>query len=575
MYKQVLLLLTLFICSSTFAQTVTINYQTWSGASGCNIFASAVNVNAVPHRTAIGQPTYSTTNHTVDLECSGTTGTEYAITYDFKQGFSYKITVKASNIKSNSANANSNIRLNLTNGGSGVSTSCSGPQTIDVSLSGNMKQSLAINTGSYTDYVINYSVLANPFSHMMVAAVPTSGTGLQAMVIRSIIIEETLVNPELSLTPTSVNTSCGNSITQTFTLNNPHNVPGITSYDWNLGSSNGWIYNGSPAPSTITTTGNSIALSTNCLSASPGNVSVTALKSGVAYKSYTATVNYNATVPPATITGPAGLCHAENYMAGTFPACGGGVTYTWSKSSNLNLSGSGSTVSVSPASGGGGAAWIEVTMSSNCGSSTYRKNVILESIPEITGGTYTNPFTGYGTLVAGGANVICGLNTGSVIDFTTVGGNMDTYIDIAGPPATPAWSGAPNMISFDGFTYWSQYVVFTVTLTNSCGSNTYEFPFYPNPCEPALRAEVSPFSVYPNPATSNVYVEPIEVSKDKKVSDYSIKLFTDKGALLKTQHNKSTPGRITINTSNLPEGIYYLHITQQGKVYKKQVLIKR
>lgn len=71
-----LCLLILFITFSTitFSQTI-INYQTWAGASGCNIFASSTNVPAtingvsgtVAHLTAIGQPTYDNVNKSVNL----------------------------------------------------------------------------------------------------------------------------------------------------------------------------------------------------------------------------------------------------------------------------------------------------------------------------------------------------------------------------------------------------------------------------------------------------------------------------------------------------------------------------
>ncbi|MCO5241180.1 MAG: hypothetical protein M9904_14105 [Chitinophagaceae bacterium] len=73
-YSKYLFLLPLLIINTiTFSQTI-INYQTWTGASGCNVFASLTNVPAtingtnsnIRHLTAIGQPTYDNTNKSVN-----------------------------------------------------------------------------------------------------------------------------------------------------------------------------------------------------------------------------------------------------------------------------------------------------------------------------------------------------------------------------------------------------------------------------------------------------------------------------------------------------------------------------
>jgi hypothetical protein len=60
-----------------YSQTTTvINYQTWTGATGCNIFGSSTNVpvtingtnSTVAHSTNQGQPTYDgAPNNAVDL----------------------------------------------------------------------------------------------------------------------------------------------------------------------------------------------------------------------------------------------------------------------------------------------------------------------------------------------------------------------------------------------------------------------------------------------------------------------------------------------------------------------------
>jgi hypothetical protein len=102
----------LLSASNVFAQTV-IDYEKWTGASGCNIFVTGTNSSnpvdvpanlngssgTLPHLSTIGQPAYDGTNKAVSLRCfaeidaNGNTigfkGTEYQISYTFKQGYRY------------------------------------------------------------------------------------------------------------------------------------------------------------------------------------------------------------------------------------------------------------------------------------------------------------------------------------------------------------------------------------------------------------------------------------------------------------------------------------------------------
>jgi len=94
----------------------------------------------------------------------------------------------------------------------------------------------------------------------------------------------------LTFTP-SFSLTCGNTSSQTFTVNNPNNVTGITEYKFDLGSSsNGWLYNGSDAPQIINNVGNSITLTPKC-GAIPSNIAVSVYQNNNLYKSYNCAVN--------------------------------------------------------------------------------------------------------------------------------------------------------------------------------------------------------------------------------------------------------------------------------------------
>jgi len=171
------LILFIFFNSVSYSQTI-INYQTWTGASGCNIFSSPtsvpVTINGVnsnlTHLTAIGQPTYDNLDKSVNLvsetiNSSQNNGTEYRITVDFKKGYTYKITINAARIKSEQTGGNVLLRLDLNNGGSGNNTLCSGTGIIDANASGDLKQSLAITSTTFADYEFNYTLLLGSCPH--------------------------------------------------------------------------------------------------------------------------------------------------------------------------------------------------------------------------------------------------------------------------------------------------------------------------------------------------------------------------------------------------------------------------
>ena len=68
--------------------------------------------------------------------------------------------------------------------------------------------------------------------------------------------------------------------------------------------------------------------------------------------------------------------------------------------------------------------------------------------------------------------------------------------------------------------------------------------------------------VYPNPTYGNVWVDGVEVSE--------IQIYNVMGQLLKSYH-----GIHEINVSDLPPGIYLLHITDyHGVINKKKIVVE-
>lgn len=81
--------------------------------------------------------------------------------------------------------------------------------------------------------------------------------------------------------------------------------------------------------------------------------------------------------------------------------------------------------------------------------------------------------------------------------------------------------------------------------------------------------QASSFNSYPNPADDVIYVSAID---DQFVGTVEYKLFDSQGKLRKSTKTRSS--KVSIQTADLPEGLYYLHIWDGKKVKKSQIIIK-
>jgi hypothetical protein len=285
-------------------------------------------------------------------------------------------------------------------------------------------------------------------------------------------------------------------------------------------------------------------------------------------------INVTRVLPSLSINGPSNICSSVDYNIGEFPGCGSVTTYTWTKSSNLNLSGGGNTISVTPVSGSAGPAWIEVTASSNCGTVPYRKDITIETSPSITGGHYTSAAPGYGDL-SPGINVICGLYTNPTITFNLQGANEISNVQVSGTAPIPAWSFYGNIINFDGFYEEGQVLTFTVTVANSCGSNTYDYTFYQSNCQE--QSPVAPLAVYPNPASNQITINLKNIKEDTKTKCREIRQITilDKfGNVKKINKYPSYPSgtlTTTINISDLPNDVYIIEVSDGSNKVKTRL----
>ncbi|MBI1780791.1 MAG: hypothetical protein HYR66_05420 [Sphingobacteriales bacterium] len=515
-YKKIIFstLLLLLIHFATFSQTF-IRYNTWTGASGCNIFSDPNNASTVinvpctingtnttiPHLTSVGQPTYDNANKTVNLVSeiingSQNQGTEYRITVNFKQGYSYKITITAARIMSQQTGANVLLRTDLNSGGSGSNNQCNGTGVIDANGSGNLKKSLPVTNSTFanadTNYVYDYPSLSSQQAYLMIAAIPPAASVYQTVLIRRIKIEETPPAASFSISPSISSMSCGATAPITFTINNNASTPGITGYTWNIGATpNGWIYNGNPAPASIPITATSLsplALTPDC-GKTLSSVSATVTANTNNYNtSNSATVSI--TQPTYSIIGNSSLCSGNTNYTLNGLVCNSSIAWT-APPSNL---GTLSSLTTSPTTLTFGGTSGNFTLTANITSCGVATPVTLPvHVGAYTSSDYTlsgnngsmywcpNQTISFSVSGAGSSNYNWTPPTGWTIVY-----NGGSYVAIKAPSSPNPPTGT-----------------LSVSFTEPCGTTITLNKFL---AYSSSACTTSPYTVTPNPASSYITI---------------------------------------------------------------------
>jgi subtilisin family serine protease len=150
--------------------------------------------------------------------------------------------------------------------------------------------------------------------------------------------------------------------------------------------------------------------------------------------------------------------------------------------------------------------------------------------------------------------------------------SVDWYVTGGSSSLNPNQLGEINITFNEAAGYTIQ-----AKITTECGIAWSE-PFYVNPYqEEDPWEDYYMYSLYPNPSDNELTVE--YVGKDKSVKgpikkEVSVLLLDAKAQILKSGSTGSDKNKITINTADVAEGTYYLHIKEGKKVYKRQILIK-
>ncbi|MGZ4857772.1 MAG: hypothetical protein ACXVZU_05385, partial [Methanobacteriaceae archaeon] len=304
--------------------------------------------------------------------CSKDDGSSYAIEYNFKQYYSYKIDVKAfyssSTIDSKPSINVPTVQLSLfstlTNLINDKTTVCDAvPSNY---YSPGLANSLFLFSPNQDNTYSTGSFNGNPSSMKYVVLTSHLGDYTTYALIKKITINET---PPFFLQASSTSITCGSTSPITFTVNKLNEATsGVTTYTWNLGEANGWDYMGSQASPTITTPGNSITLTPRC-GEQPKGLSATVTFNGGTFTT-NSVPNIIVNPPPITQSSNPTLCSGTQQYSLYGVPCGATVTWSGSDNNIATVSGNGNSANVTQV--GNGSFLLTAVVSGLCGSSTNK-----------------------------------------------------------------------------------------------------------------------------------------------------------------------------------------------------------
>jgi len=382
-------------------------------------------------------------------------------------------------------------------------------------------------------------------------------------------------NPRFTMNNSNLSIPCTNNTPVTFTVTNVHNHSGNLSYNWTIGS--GWLYNGNAAPSTITTSGNTLTLTPNANP--PNNVSVVPVLDGVNYPTLTSTVSLSAYNPSNSIVGSNGACSFESYSISNLPP---NTSVAWSISNTsiaslTSSSGNQTNINVS----GRGVLTLTATLTNSCGQSAPITKELFLGYPDQAVSISGPTVVGKGVLASYATPTIEGATEyewrlpypyQTVTTFNYFGTNWELLL---------ATSTSSNISTFVG--YGNSGGLVQVWGKNNCGNggatsisvtkaqtNEDIKPGggqYPRAQNSGLIINDN-VSFFPNPVKDNLQIN-IKVLKEK--TKYFVQLFDLNSRLIKEMILKNRQTKI--NLKGIANGTYIVKLISNDNVKSQKIIV--
>jgi hypothetical protein len=242
----------------------------------------------------------------------------------------------------------------------------------------------------------------------------------------------------------------------------------------------------------------------------------------------------------ASITGSSIFCSNTSFSVPS----NSGTTFTWDVTGSATLVSGQGTNSITVSPSGSGSATISVRAQGLCISRTVHVGA-----PTVTGVKLNGTLTSNGYFCAGSLQHLeVVTTTASSYSWSVTSGSAGNNGFIYGPT---------NQITAEFNDYTAEYSTIQVQATNACGTTNSGISLISQNC--FLK-----YVIFPNPAKNLLSVEfesldalPYEVKLYSEKSTISVKNF-----LVQEMHlqNKLNNKKLEIEVSELPRGIYYLHV---------------
>ncbi|MEX8549114.1 MAG: T9SS type A sorting domain-containing protein [Mucilaginibacter sp.] len=264
------------------------------------------------------------------------------------------------------------------------------------------------------------------------------------------------------------------------------------------------------------------------------------------------------------ITGSPSICSTANYYINSLPA-NASVSWTASPSNAVSITQSNNVATVTPQ--GNASITLTALVKSACGDIPIVKPVVVSSSPTITsinyyqsGSCYNGSQTWYLQATpssAGATNWHWYVDNPSSGTFYIQSPNsQSTYITVRG-------GGGVSVTYTDQCGNTSTRS--GVTIYSPCGTGS-SIASYPNPADQEMTVSYQTTSSPNQAATSDADTQ------SKPINSFSVELYNDKGKVLKS--GKSSNGKgVVLNTADIQNGNYFLHVKDGKEVIKKQVVI--
>lgn len=394
-------------------------------------------------------------------------------------------------------------------------------------------------------------------SSILIRPKNTCGTNLSnGQIPAQIVVIRSSANLTMSASPNSI--PCGSTSPVTFTINNTSSLSGITGYIWNLGSNNGWLYNGSPAPSTVTTATNTITLTPVCgvgLSAPSADITVTNAGNNCIINVPAASLSIVA--PSLSIQGTQSLCAGtENYTVNGIP-CSATNIWTITPASGIATlnSTTGQNTSLTRVADGNLTLTAKVTA---CGTQypvTLPIHVGSYSSSDfslnVSGGNGAQsgylpwcPNTTYGFSVSGSITGAVGSNYIWTIPQGWTQNYQSNYLCVVNSPtSTSPPTGSMNVSFTEGCGTTINKSMFVAYSSSACNTTNPCFQYSPNPAPSYLNVYVASSCI------GSTYIRQIElVQASTGTSVYY------------QNYSYGNVTSTTINMYSFQTGTYYLRI---------------